>query len=108
MSKIITIYAIPFLLLSLTACTWVTLTAEGEKVRVLSVDEVTHCQLLGRTTSNTAAEVAGVRRHDKAIQHELLTLARNSAVNLGGDTIVAETEMLDGKQTFKVYRCVTP
>ena len=33
-------------------------------------------------------------------------LARNSAINLGGDTVVADGEIKDGMQTFKVYRCV--
>lgn len=95
-----------FLVINLNACTWVDLTAEGEKVRVLNMDEVAKCQFIGQTTSNTAYKVAGVRRHDNAIQNELESLARNSAVNLGGDTIVAAGDMNEGKQTFQVYRCV--
>lgn len=106
MQRMIQFLILAALLINMTACTWVTLTEEAEKVRVLSTQEVSQCTLLGRTTSNTAAVVAGVRRHDNAIQHELINLARNSAVSLGGDSIVAETQMLDGKQTFKVYRCI--
>ncbi len=89
-----------------SACTWVQLTAEGEKVRVLSDAEVTQCTLVGQTTANTTEKLAGVKRHDNALEFELTSLARNSAANLGGDTIVPAGSIVDGKQTFKVYRCV--
>lgn len=91
---------------TLTACTWVTLTDEGKKVRVLSAHEVTKCEHKGQTTSSTTSKLVGVKRHDNAIQDELETLARNSAINLGGDTIVSDGITKDGKQTFQVYRCV--
>lgn len=92
--------------LSVSACTWVTLTPEGEKVRVLSANEVTRCQHVGQTTSSTTAKLVGVNRHDNAIQNELETLARNSAINLGGDTVVPDGVIKEGKQIFQVYRCV--
>ncbi len=96
-----------FLLLSLllSACSFVTLTAEGEKVRVLSSDEVTKCEHVGQTTSKTTSSVV-VKRHDNAVSDELASLARNSAVELGGDTVVPDGDMKEGKQTFQVYRCV--
>jgi hypothetical protein len=34
-----------------------------------------------------------------------VSLARNEAVKLKGDTIVPATDMKDGEQTFNVYRC---
>lgn len=92
--------------LSISACTWVELTTEGEKVRVLDADEVTKCKHVGQTSSMTAARLVGVGRHDETILQELTTLARNSAIELGGDTIVPQGEIEDGKQRFQVYRCV--
>ena len=89
-----------------SACTWVDLSQQGEKVRVLDATEVSSCKLLGQTTSNTTAKVAGVRRHDNAINYELVALARNAAARMGGDTIVAEASESDGHQTFLVYRCI--
>lgn len=94
------------LVIPLTACTWVQLTEQGEKVRILSSDEVSSCQKLGQTTSTTKASVAGVSRHPNAITDELNTLARNSAINLKGDTVVPSGEIQDGQQTYLVYRCV--
>ncbi len=90
----------------LQACTWVQLTAEGEKVRILDMDEVSQCEPVGQTTSTTKAKVAGVPRHINAVKDELQSLARNSAVNLGGDTIVPLGDIVEGQQTYKVYRCV--
>jgi len=94
------------LVLSLSACTWVKLTEDGEKARLLSASEVTKCTFVGKTTSSTTAKVIGVKRHDNAINDELTSLARNSAKRLGGDTVVAEGPAVDGKQTFLVYRCI--
>ena len=93
-------------LLLTSACTWVELTAEGEKVRLLTLDEVDKCRLLGKTTASVTDKFVGVRRHDAQIQEELSTIARNAAVNLDGDTIVPIGEEKDGKQVYQVYRCV--
>ena len=92
--------------LLIAGCTWVKPTIEGEKVRVLDASEVTSCKSLGSTTASLADKVAGVKRKPQKVQKELETLARNSAAELGGDTIVALSEVLNGKQTFAVYRCV--
>lgn len=90
----------------LSGCTFVDLTAQGEKVRVLQANEVTHCQYVGKTTAETTAKVAGVRRHPNAINFELQALARNGAQNLGGDTVVADAPENNGRQVFSVYRCI--
>ena len=99
--------AIPvsMMLLLTSACTWVELTAEGEKVRLLTLDEVEPCRQLGKTTASVTDTVVGVRRHDAKIQEELSIIARNAAVNLDGDTIVPLGEAKDGQQVFNVYRC---
>lgn len=91
---------------SFTACTWVKLTPEGEKVRVLSVDEVKNCKKLGKTRAMLKDKVAGVHRNEEKVKKELETLARNSAVDMGGDTVVAVSDIEEGKQVFDVYRCV--
>lgn len=92
--------------ITLTACTWVTLTPEGEKVRVLSAEEVTKCREVGKTTVSLAAKVLGVERHPEDVQKELNMLARNSAVELKGDTVVPLAPPEEGKQVFAVYRCM--
>lgn len=92
--------------IALTGCTWVKVSDQGEKVRVLSADEVVKCQRLGQTTVSLLAKVAGIERNTQKVQQELNTLARNAAPELGGDTVVPVSEIEDGKQTFAVYRCM--
>ena len=101
---------IPILLfaLTLTACAWVKLTPEGEKVRVLSASEVKSCTKKGKTTVSLKAKVAGLERHPEKVKKELEDLARNSAADLNGDTVVPASEIENGKQVFDVYRCINP
>ena len=90
----------------LASCSWVELKPEAEKVRVLSEEEVKPCKRLGKTTVSVKPSVAGVPRKESVMARELEKLARNGAVNLNGDTIVATSEIVDGEQTFDIYRCV--
>jgi len=101
-------FLVLFLAFSLSACTWVNLTPGGEKVRVLSAQEVQSCTKKGKTTVGIKAEVAGIERNREKVKEELETLARNAAVDLNGDTVVPTSEVKDGKQTFDVYRCINP
>lgn len=94
--------------LLLSACTWVKLTPDGEKARVLSAAEVTNCKKLGKTTVSLPDEIAGFERNPDKVIEDLQILARNSAVELKGDTVVPVGEHFQGKQTFDVYRCVNP
>ena len=99
-------------MLSLTACTKflpfqpIKLTHGGVKVRVLSSAEVANCQERGATTVKTKATVLTVARQQTVIAKELQILARNSAINMGGDTISVISKIDDGQQSFAVYRCV--
>lgn len=94
------------LALYLTGCTWIDVSAQGDKVRLLSAAEVTGCKRVGKTTVSTAQKVAGLDRYEDKIQSELNTLARNSAVGLGGDTVVPVGSPVDARQVFEVYRCM--
>jgi hypothetical protein len=105
MAKIYQLLVISSALL-LSACAFVDLSPEGEKVRILDSNEVATCKNLGKTTASTQEKALGVRRHDKAINNELTSLARNTAAKMGGDTIVAESPEAGGKQTFLIYKCV--
>lgn len=94
------------LILTLTACAWVELTEGGKKIRVLSASEVTSCKHLGQTTANVADKVGGLQRKEHIVQENLEMLARNSAAEMGGDTIVAASDIKDGKRTYRVYKCI--
>lgn len=87
------------------ACSWVKTTPQGESVRVASVDEVGTCVRQGKVTVSLKNRVAGVERKPTKVATELATLARNEGATLGGDTVVAETPVSEGRQVFGVYRC---
>lgn len=90
----------------LGGCTWVKVSPGGEKVRVLSPTEVTNCNLIGDTQVSLLARVGAVNRNEEKVQQELYALARNSAADMGGDTVVPISEVHEGKQRYTVYKCI--
>lgn len=89
----------------LPGCTWVKPTPEGERVRVAQVQEVRDCERKGEVASILKSRVAGFERNPDKVAGELETLARNEAALMGGDTVVAQSPIKDGRQLFGVYRC---
>lgn len=93
-------------LLILNGCSSIKLTHGGEKARVLSSAEVANCQKRGATTVTVKPTLLSIQRQPTVIAKELQILARNSAVNMGGDTVSPISKIEDGKQTFAVLRCI--
>jgi hypothetical protein len=87
------------------ACTWVELDNDALGIALLPHSEVAQCELLGTTISTTRDKVGLLNRDDEKVAMELLTLAKNSAASMGGDTLVEQTPVSEGKQTFGVYDC---
>jgi len=91
------------LVFALASCSWVKLTAEGENVAILSAAEVANCTRTGTTTVEVLDRALLERNEDK-VARELRTMARNRAADRG-DAIVPSTRVVDGEQTFIIYRC---
>jgi len=88
-----------------TACTWVQPEPGAAGIALLEPQEALDCQRRGQTTVSVRDRVAGVQRSPAQVTEELRTLARNSAIDLGGNAIVEE-EMIDtSKQRFGIYSC---
>lgn len=104
--KIVQKSLLTLMILALTACSWVQITPEGEKVRVLSKEEVTGCRHVGKTTVSTKGKIAGIDRVPEQVQDELDALARNSAPEINGDTVVRVGTPQNGKQVYLVYHCM--
>jgi hypothetical protein len=105
MKRLPDVTAVVIVIALLQACAWVKPTASGAEVRVASAAEVAGCSEAGSTQVSVLDKVAGVRRGYTTVAEELATLARNSAAQLGGDTVVPTSEIVDGTQTFAVYKC---
>ena len=93
------------LVLSISACSWVKLTPEGESVRVASKEDITACKKIGKTTVSLKAKIAGINRNKKKIEAELKLLAKNSAASMGGNTVLPVSKTENGEKTFEVYEC---
>ncbi len=92
------------LALATFGCAWVSLSPEGESVRVAEAADGS-CERRGKTTSKVADKVVFVRRSESKVSEELTRLARNEAAEMGADTIVPESAVEDGRQVFGIYEC---
>lgn len=88
-----------------TSCTWVKVSESGEDIRVANLSEVAACERVGKVTSVSKAKVAGIKRSEKKLSTELETIARNQALGLGGNTVVALGQITGDEQTFQVFNC---
>lgn len=89
-----------------TGCSWVKTTPGGEQVREATAAEVGACQEVGIAVASTQATAAGIPRDKGVMREEQVTLARNRAAQIGGDTIVQNGQpSSEGTQSFTVYKC---
>lgn len=96
------------ILLSLVAvsCTWVEPKPEAAGIKLATATDVQSCQRLGSTSAKGVSKVGIFVRKDEKVVTELAALAKDQAYNMGGDTLVRESELSqDGAMSFGVYRC---
>lgn len=86
-------------------CTWVKPTERSNEVRLVEPADIGHCRKVGTSTVSVLDNVVGIPRSYRKLSDELATMARNEAPNLGGDTVVAVSDIVDGQQVFDVYDC---
>lgn len=89
----------------LTACTWVEPTKESSDVIVVKAFNVETCKKVGTTTASVKHKVGIFTRSEEKVAEELTTLAKNKAAEMGGDSIVAQGEPVDGSMSFDIYQC---
>lgn len=95
-----------FLACALVGCSFVELKPQAQKVRILAPQEVRNCRHLGKVTATTASAIAFIPRSRDSITEEIQNLARNHAASMNGDSIVAASPLVEGEQSFEVYRCI--
>lgn len=90
---------------SLSACTWVKPTEQAKNVAVANASNVRGCTVLREVNVSVTSKLGPIERNADKVATELATLARNEAVNFGGDTVVPISQVADGRQSFDVYKC---
>jgi hypothetical protein len=77
-----------------------------DSVRVLAGDEsLQECTPAGTTHVSVADRLSQLQATEGAVQQALLDLARRSALQLGGNAVVARTGIDNGSQSFGIYHC---
>lgn len=102
MKKILSLIAIAGIS---TACTWVKVNEDGSKVAVTNQTNVANCEQLRTVSVKVTSSLGPIERNSDKVATELATMARNEAMNFGGDTVAALTPVRNGSQDFGVYRC---
>lgn len=77
----------------------------SEKVSVVDASQAAQCESRGKVTSSVVAKVGFISRSVDGVEENLLQMARNSAIEDGGDTLVKGESTEFGKRTFNVYKC---
>ncbi|MGB0515055.1 MAG: DUF4156 domain-containing protein [Wenzhouxiangellaceae bacterium] len=89
----------------LIGCTWVKRPPGAEHIVIASSAQAAACTRLGQVRSSVRDRVAGVQRRAEQVAEELETLARTSAMELGGDTLVPLGPVRNGAREYSVHRC---
>lgn len=101
------VIASTIIMVAVSSCTWVKLSHNGDNVRVVSLSEVQGCKSIGQTKVSVRDTFVGdLKRDEGKVARELMTLGRNSASEMGGDTITVASEVINGERSFNVYRCM--
>lgn len=88
-----------------TGCTYVKTDSAAENIVLANESRIQNCQRLGTANASVKADIVGIDRKSTKVASELLALARNEAASMGGNTLVADSEISEGKQRFIVYQC---
>ena len=75
------------------------------RVSLAEASQIGACQSKGKINVSVLAEIGFISRSAEAVQADLLQLARNGAVDAGGDTVVKESVPDFGKSNFAIYKC---
>lgn len=88
-----------------SGCTFVKPTQHADEVLVLKPHQTRECEQLRRSTSQVLDKIWFINRNREKMAEELEILARNTAAEIGGNAVVADSEIDAGKQRFIIYNC---
>lgn len=77
----------------------------ADQVALKEANQVTQCASKGKLTVSVLAEVGFITRRPEDVEANLLQLARNGAIDKGGDAVVKGNSSEYGKRTFEIFKC---
>jgi len=93
------------LALGLAGCAWVSLEPGAGAVSVRQAGSLDGCERLGKTHTRTLDALGFIPRRSSKVEEELVALARNEAVRMGGNVVSPVAAATDGEQEFTIHRC---
>ena len=94
-----------FLTVILVGCTWNRSTGPDKQVRIITAEELAGCNNVGTTHVSVVDRLPQMSQTEGAVAAELVSLARTSALQLGGNAIVEMTNIEEGGQSFAIFKC---
>ncbi len=98
------IVMLPMLTL-LPACSLLQPHAASDQVRIAQNLQTANCKRLGKLTLDVSEVMNLGAYSEKTARAEIDQLAKNKAAEMEGDTLVPLGPLVDGGQSFYVYRC---
>lgn len=77
----------------------------AEQVVLAKEADVAKCKSLGRSTLSVLSSLGPITRSAEAVEENLLQMARNEAIDKGGDTVVKGNSLEYGKRSYEVFKC---
>jgi len=97
--------AMLLLISGLSGCAWLKPTVKASDVSLITDEMLAGCTRLGTTHVSLMDRLDQLLQNEGQQADELVALARNSAVQFGGNAIMALTGINDGTQSFAIFRC---
>lgn len=91
--------------LLISGCTFVNLRSDATVVQRIEESAAEGCEELGTTRVEVLGKLGFLKRNPTKVSDELDILARNAAVDLGGNAVVPSGSIDAGKRTYRVMRC---
>jgi len=89
---------------ALAGC-WVTPSPVSKNVAVVNGVQVAQCRLVGKADLSVPDKLGTLQRVPDDMENDLQTLAKNQAINAGGDTVAPLSVQDGGKQSWGYYAC---
>lgn len=77
----------------------------AEQVVLAQASQVSGCKSLGKTNLSVLSAVGPITRSAESVEDNLLQMARNEAVDKGGNTVVKGNSLQYGTRTFEIFKC---
>ena len=90
----------------MSCASFVKLESGAEEIKLISVDEASTCEQLGKVDVKVLAKLGAIKRNKEKQEEEASVLARNSAKDFAANAVAPLNDISEeGKQVYLIYKC---